>query len=328
MKMQMKMKPQFVYVLSAVKRDANGVEVSRRTSGEIPNVFTNYGVEALFGATTGDSVGTIAGVVGTGSAAPAITDTLLSSFLAGRYTSTGATAGRTWVDNGDGTAYIQRTWITLFPVGVATGNISEVGAAFRQTNPTVSTPLCSRALVLDAFGNPTTFEVLADEELQLTQYFRVHFSYLDTSYVLSENGNSHTISMRPYGLNDLVTYWEFPAAFGPTVGTRLGFSTGGSPVASLIDKTSTAGLTVSGGTGNTSENLSQGTQGGGLPYLPNTKKVQFILRRGTGALNIISWGVMSTRVCGSWQFTIAPPVNKPALNRATITFELQIDNAI
>jgi hypothetical protein len=319
-------KPEFVYVLSAIKRDADGNEISRRESAESPNVFTNYGVEALFGATTGDSLGTIAGVVGTGNATPAITNTLLQSFLAGRYTSGGKGASL-WVDNGDGTGYFQSSWVTIFEAGGATGNISEVGSAFRQTNPTNTTPLASRALVLDGGGNPTTFEVLADEELQLTQFFRRHVNYTDQTIVLTENGNNHTVTWRPWGVDSTGNWSAFPAAWSTQPSNLwVGYATGGSPVAALVPITSSSILSQTGGTGMGQSNTAQGAQAGTNAYVPGSKKRQCWSRYPTGSSLLITWSAMGQGGIGFWQFTISPPVNKSNLHRFTFTIELQVDN--
>lgn len=326
--MKVKMKPEFVYVLTAIKRDAAGNEMSRRMSDECHNVFTNYGVEALFGATTGDNVTSLAGVVGAGSAAPLVSNTVLQSFIAGRYTDSRSLPS-SFVDNGDGTGYVESQWDSVFPAGVATGIIAEVGSAFRSTNPIATTPLCSRALVVDGAGNPTTFEVLADEELQLKQYFRRHFSYRDRTAVLTENGNEHTVALRPAGLASLSALWRFPMPFmaDSSGNTMLGYSTGGSPVATLVPITSNTTLSVVGGTGNTQDNTSQGAQAGLESYTPGSKKRRMYVRHPTGRALLESWGKLDTGCCGSWQYTVTPPVNKSVLHRYTITFEFEIDNA-
>ena len=206
---EMKVKPQFVYKLTAIKRDADGNEVSRRESAEIPNLFTNAGIEQILGG--GANPSTIAGVVGTGSAAPALTDTGLQTFLAGKYsnTTTGqGLIGNSFVDLGSNVGYKQRHWRTIFAAGTATGNISEVGAALQAANPTAATVLASRALVVDGNGNPTTFTVLADEELQLDQFFRVYVNYADRVSVINVNGTNHTVTLRPQALGDNTYYWS------------------------------------------------------------------------------------------------------------------------
>jgi hypothetical protein len=222
-------------------------------------------------------------------------------------------------------------WDTIFPAGVATGNISEVGSAFRQTTPTSATPLCSRALVLDGLGNPTTFEVLADEELQLTQYFRRHISYGDLTTVLSENGNDHTVTWRPWSLSNLGTgngnNWPFPAAFSLSGGTSwVGYSTGGTPTATLSPITSTANPTQSGGTGASQSNTSQGASGGLNAYTPGSKKRQAWMRMPTGSNLLVTWVGFSVGALGAWQMKIDPYVTKSALHRFTMTMEFELDN--
>lgn len=323
----LKMTPEVVYVLSAVKRDADGRELSRRSSDEQHNVFTNYGVDAIFGGTTGDSVYELAAVVGTGSATPLITSQSLSAFKAGAHSPYGKGAG-SWVDNGDGTGYVQTVWTTVFAAGVATGNISEVGSAFRGSAPNSSTPLCSIALVLDAAGNPTTFEVLADEELELKQYFRRHISYTDQTAVLGENGIEHTLTWRPGRLIGVGgNYnWPFPAGFAAGSGCFLGYSASGTPLVTLPPITSDALPSINGGTGNDQTNTAQGVQFSMLPYTAGSKKRRCWLRFGTGASLLQTWASFDMSALGYWVMKIEPPVVKSNLHRFTLTMEFELDN--
>lgn len=324
-RMKIKVKPEIVYVLNAVKRDADGNEISRRQSDEQHNVFTNYGVEAVFGNTTGDQMSSLSGFVGTGSSTPDVTNTLLDAYLASRYTSAG-NQGTIFVDNGDGTGYLQSTWNTIFPVGTATGNISEVGSAFRTT-PTNTSPLCSRALVLDGSGNPTVFEVLPDEELQLTQFSRRHISLADQSTVLTENGNNHTVTWRPWCLGTPgSTNWRFPGNFAiDGTNSWIGYATG-TPTVTLVSYLSNSLPTLT-GTGAATANTSQGAQSGLNTYVGGSKKRQAWMRMPTGSTSInIGYTCFNVGMLGSWQCKIDPAVAKSNLHRYTFTMEFELDN--
>lgn len=314
-----KMRPQFVYKLSAIRRDADGNEISRRETGECPNVFTNLGVDNLL-ANIGSRT---AGVVGTGSTAPAITDTGLAAFLAGEYTNLGR-GETTFVDNLDGTGYVQAIWNTVFAVGVATGNISEVGSAWLASDPNISTPLASRALVVDGGGVPTTFEVLPDEELQLTQFFRMHFATVDQVTVINVNGTDHTITWRPWCLSSFgTTFWLLGfggfALAGSSSWVQFGEST------TLVPITST-GIPVASGVGAGQDNTGQGAQGGTNVYTPGTKKRSAWMRHPTGEALNITGTHFNVQAMGSWQCKIDPPIPKSELHRYTFTMEFELDN--
>ena len=314
-------KPRIFYRLAAVKRDAAGNEVSRRESELIPNLFTNSGVERLFGVTIAGQSGLSAmgSCVGTGNAAPAITDTLLDSYLASAWTG-GSGWSRSFTDNGDGTGYVQCTISYLYAVGLATGNIAEVGAYFNSSAGNSSTVLASRALVVDSMGDPTTFEVLSDEELQLTLYFRIFVDYTDRTQVINVNGVDYTLTIRPQGLGNPGTYWDWPGDLTLNNSSRIVYGTG----YALASPTGTSQI-VGTGTGAGGDNLTQGSQGGTNAYIPNSKQRSVWMRRPTGATQNIA-GLYIQSHHGSWQIGISPSIPKSNLQRFTMTIMTSIDN--
>ena len=243
-----------LYRLTARKINGNGEVVSERSTPGIPNVFTNYGVEALFGATTGDNTLEIACVVGSGSAAPSVTDTSLATFVAGAYSSSSYT--KTWVDNGDGTGYKQSQKITVFATGVATGILAEVGSCFRSGPPTSDTPICSRALILDTNGDPTTFEVLPDEELEVAQFFRQNVSTGATETVIVDGSDEYDVLCAPVGM--ATTMWGFPSSTTISTSSRIYYCTGGTPVVSSVGGSAESSPGMTGGTGAGTINSVQG----------------------------------------------------------------------
>ncbi|MBD8496659.1 hypothetical protein, partial [Pseudomonas syringae] len=72
------------------------------------------------------------------------------------------------VNTTDRFIYLDQSY--TFPIGGATGNISEIGIGWALTG----TSLFSRALVKDSSGNPITITVLADEQLRVYYQFRVY----------------------------------------------------------------------------------------------------------------------------------------------------------
>lgn len=133
----------------------------RRKVADFPNLITDIGLDRMG---SGGIYLTYC-QVGSGSTPPAESDVALAAYLAHSSdrvsTATGALPEAPYY------AFIQKTW--RFGVGEAAGNISEVGIGW-STN----TNLYSRALILDAEGNPTTLTVQPDEILEVfyeTRYY-------------------------------------------------------------------------------------------------------------------------------------------------------------
>lgn len=131
--------------------------------------------------------------VGTGNTAPSISQTALASFLASTTVVQTSSAG-VQATASPYYSYALVTW--RFAVGIAAGNISEVGLGWGSTN------LWNRSLIKDANGNPTTITVLADEYLDVVSEIRCYpqqnlngnFNLLDkTGAIIS----SHTYSGLP-----------------------------------------------------------------------------------------------------------------------------------
>jgi hypothetical protein len=83
-----------------------------------------------------------------------------------------------------------------FPVGAAAGALKELGLSTSSTG-SVNT----RALFKDAFGDPTTVNVAADEQLVVT--YRMYFTANESDYVLvtTQNAIEYTVTTRVAGLS-------------------------------------------------------------------------------------------------------------------------------
>lgn len=131
----------------AVKKNGETV----RETDWFDNLITNQGMDLITTSTaTLDFC-----QVGSSSVAPAFSDVVLGSRIAGvqsvNYTTT--------LDASNRYTIISNTY--TFPSGAAAGNIAEVGVGTAATGNV----LFSRALVLDSMSNPTTITVLPDEDL-------------------------------------------------------------------------------------------------------------------------------------------------------------------
>lgn len=137
--------------------------------------------------------------VGAGSTAPTVGQTQLESKIA----STGRNHSSSYGYNSEG-GYGWTKIQVQFDKGAAAGNISELGVGWDGTN------LWSRALVLDAEGNPTTITVLSDEFLTVVYELR-------SWYIVPE---PHTITYYFDGVEKetTVTYMNPPNFSNPNTG--------------------------------------------------------------------------------------------------------------
>lgn len=142
---------------------------------ELPVVATNLLLEPFFSTATSTVSGTgvymSCIVVGSGNTPPAMSNTGLESFVAASATQQGPVLPNT-VNSTVYPRYCTRSFVKRFNgTALAGANLSEVGVALTSSPSQVATaltPLASRALIVDALGNPTTIQVLADEFLDVT----------------------------------------------------------------------------------------------------------------------------------------------------------------
>lgn len=188
------------YRLAAIKP---GVGVVR--SLEVPNLITNMGMDSLAGAPNFTHMH-----LGTGTTAPAFTDTALAVFgvnvvngVSGQAYGVAATAPYY--------GWTRVTWTSS--VGGATGNWTEIGVSNQNTNG----GLRSHALIVDGGGNPTTFPVLADEQFQGVYEFRVYLPTSDAPATIDLSGTPYDTITRPLRATGLV--WAPDAIIGDTPGS-------------------------------------------------------------------------------------------------------------
>ncbi len=176
-------------VFKLIVRKADTDEIVRETP-EFHNLVLNTGLARMAVGTWIDQC-----CIGTGNSSPVASQVALDSFLA----STTETASGTEDTGGIQVTTVpfywfgRRTW--RFAVGKATGNISEIGLGWGDSN------LWNRALVKDTSGNPTTITVLADEYLDVISEVRVYpkestgsFNLVDKLGAVISN---HTYTARP-----------------------------------------------------------------------------------------------------------------------------------
>ena len=182
------------FKIEAFRQDEAGNEVpgSRRVAADwFDNLITNVGLDTLAsknGTNTGlfnilvDSC-----VVGSGSTAPAFTNTALVSQIAATTTQQADTGTLDQLVTAPFYYYRRRTY--RFGTGVAAGNLAEVGMK-------IGAVLWSRALIVDGGGNPITLTVLADEALDVTYEYRIYPPTADVPWSADISGVTYSGNIR------------------------------------------------------------------------------------------------------------------------------------
>lgn len=137
--------------------------------------------------------------VGTGSAAPLVTDTSLTTFLAQTSTTQASSEGGQ-------TAilpyYRFLSYTKRFGAGVAAGILAEVGMGWGSS----SSNLFSKTLIKDGGGSPTTITVLADEYLDVTYELRIYPDLSDFTGTVVIGGITYDYTAR-VALFSNAGYW-------------------------------------------------------------------------------------------------------------------------
>lgn len=207
------------YKLVAHTLDNDGnVKSSRLLADWFPNIITDVGLERL-----GESADAVLDRchVGSGNATPLTTDTALQTFVAQTGTQQDASSGA----SSTAPYYGYVTKVFRFGVGVAAGNLSEVGVGWVSAS---AGPLFSRALILDGGGAPTTITVLPTEVLDVTYRLRFYSPTSDVTGTITISGVNYSYTIRAASVNKSSS----PAASG--FNSRKGWGPG-IPLSGTLD---------------------------------------------------------------------------------------------
>lgn len=192
--------------------DAGNPTELKSTTGWFDNLITDTGLEGI-GSTPTSNNNIQACVVGSGNTPPTVTDSSLVNFVA-----LTNTKQANWTGVGQFTTmpyYITYSTTYSFGTGAAAGNLSEVGLTCRPTSSSGTTPLWSRALILDGNGDPTTITVLSDEVLYVTYQLIV---YLPNGGADITGTFTQTILGTPTTFNYTIKPWALNQIFTATGG--------------------------------------------------------------------------------------------------------------
>lgn len=294
-------------------KDAECKQVVEDT-GFFDNLITNTGMNRIGEVTTnaGTSLAafiTLCGrfVVGSGSAEPQFTDTVLQNPV--------AFASANVVLDNESSNY-ERGWYEItvrhqFGQGQAAGNLSEIGIQHTST----SGPLWSRALILDGQGDPTTITVLPDDFLTCYYTLRIMIPKEDAVFNIGvdydEDGIVPTVvTGRPLSANSASPSagWGLQTAGTSSSMAGLRFYTGG-----LASPTATNPL----GSAIGNDTLSFST----VPYIADSFE-RYVTR--TNGLNEHNSQELRTAslnaLMGRWQIEFDPPLQKDNTQTMQVTF--------
>lgn len=159
--------------------DADGNE--KYDTGYHKNMILNQGLD-FFGGGKGSTIFTRC-VVGAGGSLPVATQASLDSFVASS-TPYPNEDSKSWDYNGSD-AYYKTNIVRVYSFdGMGSANIAELGLASEFTSGT-SYNLCTRALIKDHLGAPTTLSIRADETLRIYYKLWQVFKVEPTTHAIS-----------------------------------------------------------------------------------------------------------------------------------------------
>jgi len=269
---------------------------SSRVVAEFDNLITNTGLEQYGLRANNNLINQCC--VGTGTTAPAFSDTSLVNQIA--YTST------TQPVNSNGTyanvyasGYIRFTKTFRFAEGAAAGNLTEVG--IRVDFGAGNGPLFSRARIVDGSNNPTSITILSDETLDVTYELRAYRPTGDVTGNITLGGVSYAYVMRQANAED--QQWAMP---------DNGFSNRSAPQAFSGD--------IAAINSSPSGFLGQGTIMSFAAYVNNSRQIDathgFALNAPTTSIKSV---VIDTRM-GIYQIGFTPVIPKTAANILSLVF--------
>lgn len=296
-----------------VSEDAAG-EYVKHDTGFFDNLITDVGMNRV-GTVTTNSNSVISNfiilcgrfVVGSGSAAPAFTDTALAAPV--------AFASADPVLDSQSSSY-SRGWYEItvrhqFGQGQAVGNLSEIGIQ----SGSASGPLWSRALILDGAGNPTTITVLADDFLTCYYTLRIMIPQEDAVFNIDvdydEDGVVPTIvTARPLAANSssVTEGWGLTPMYNGSLYEVLAYS-GGLSVPTAVNPLG------SGIGGNTPYGVSFAA------YVPDSFERFYTIPLSLNQLNSPEIRTVKVqRLLGCWQVEFDPPLQKDNTQIMQLTF--------
>ena len=307
-------------VFKLVVRKADTDEIVHETP-EFHNLVLNTGLARMAVGTWIDRC-----CIGTGNSAPVASQVALDSFLASTTATASGAADSSGIQVTTAPYYWlgRRTW--RFAVGVATGNISEIGLGWANSN------LWNRALIKDAVGNPTTITVLADEYLDVISEVRVYPQESTGSFNLVDKAgtviSAHTFIAKPILRYNSVygAYWNPSAVrvgldFGYTQGIRFSSAAMGNDNNNIIAEAELSGPTITAGANSITAKKTVTSSEANIGLHKSFQTYMSGLMCGGGSNQS---GMNNVGCCYKWE--VNPPIPKDAQTILTYSFTLAWGN--
>lgn len=298
----------------AHKVDADGNIISTREAAPwFHNLITDAGENMLAGISSWRSYCH----VGSGNTPPTVSDASLITRIA-TVGDAGESFRSSYASGASPDRFIAHVTMYRFAVGVAAGNISEVG--FGGT--TAGTPLFSRALIQDLSGNPTSITVLSDEILDVYYEFRV-YPPADTGHtgIVTISGVDYAYECRPAQVTSRNAYYS--TAWGSPASSRFALQTGTGTYDNEKSRVypGVIGPATSVPAGSYGRGFTSAVSG---PYVPGTKELVC-----TGTIDLASGNlpapgfrclVLSSSI-GLFQVQFTPAIPKTNANTFSLTLK-------
>lgn len=292
-----------IFTLSAFKCDEEGNEIPGTRRAPVPpfrNLITNGGLDRM--GNNADYLNWCQ--VGSGSTAPSNGDSGLVSRVAGTNTRQSTLSGA----QASAPYFTWRRNVMRFGMGVAAGNLAEVGIGWADTGA-----IFSRALILDALGSPTTITILADEFLDVTYELRCYPKVTDTVGTIVATGNlagTYDFIMRGANVTSTngLTGWLIGVG-----GTSQG-SDGASP--GKVAYTGDIGGVTSSPAGGSVENMPFTASA----YSAGSYERRFVMSLGLNNANFNIRSVLVKMGIGTYQCQFDPAIPKTSNDLLNLTF--------
>ena len=291
----------------------------RNQAGEITkhlafeNLILNQGLDSIGTEPYPFTIGTVKCKLGTGSVAPAVTDTALSGTASGFSRDV---VGANVTGNITTPPYWSEcSFAMTFPIGALSGNYTEIGlySSWGET-------LFSRALIKDSGGNPTTLTILATEELHVTYKLRLYPPMTDVTgtFDMTYNGTpttyNYTIRYANFNITDTKPFTVFSTLAAAVMeGAALSADITGDMTYNIYQKRASDTSVAS--------TYMAGTYYRDITYGFNTSTANFT----TGITGIRFNSSVFNSYFDGWshsQCLISPPIMKTATDTLSLTFRI------
>jgi len=164
-------------------------KVIKSSGGFYPNLITDIGMNQIAATTISNLVGYMN--LGTGSTAPAFTDTGLVAEVATARQGGVQAVGPTYVAGTPDYAYRRNMY--AFTELFANGNLTEVGLFWAGSG---GSTMFIRQLLKDSGGTPVTVTKTSSDQLQITHEFRFYPPTADVAGSVTFSGQTYTLATR------------------------------------------------------------------------------------------------------------------------------------